>query len=99
MSSLGVQRGDMLVVSSLSKDVADPASARVVQSNKSKPSSPAALVNRKLRSYPANANDSSEALIEPTPSRLAASPAEVDDVVPVDGGFLILRVRRWVSQL
>jgi len=91
VSSLGVRRGDMIIVSSAVKDLADPAPARTTLSNERKPSSPPTLVNRKPLSHLADANDSSTAPTESKPSRPPALAADMNDAVPVDGGFLILR--------
>lgn len=98
MSSLGVRRGDTIIVSSVVKDLAGAAHARATLSNQRKPWSPPTIVNRKSQPHLADANDSPTAPTESTPSRPPALTADMNDAVPVDGGFLILRVRRQSPQ-
>jgi hypothetical protein len=47
---------------------------------------------------PANANDAPIAPTESTRPRLPPLTVDVRDAVPVDGGFLVLRVGRQASQ-
>jgi len=75
VSSLGLLRGDTILVSSASKDL----NSASVKQNKP---SPATLVKKKLlKSNTTNA----------TTARPPALSAEANDAVPVDGGFLVLR--------
>lgn len=98
ISSLGIKRGDALVVSSASRDP-------TLSTNKTKLSSAASLVNPRPAASPASvAGGRSGSGVNTTPMvppQGAPGPptltAEVDDSVPVDGGHLVLRV--WNEML
>lgn len=81
------------MVSSASRDISDSNSSRVLSTNKTKPESAAAAISHKLP--PSRVADVNVAPI--VPPALAPRPpvvtAEPDDAIPVDGAFLVLRVR------